>query len=132
MTPWRVALVLALLAPAGAATQADDSCAGRVFVNSVYAAEGGGGRLFVYFVQVQNRTLQERRVTLSFAGFPGGAVESPRLAAGPLRPYEQVSVRFGQGDRSDLRIEDVAVAYDGEAARHGRPSVTLSGCRAGP
>ncbi|WP_426957108.1 hypothetical protein [Muricoccus radiodurans] len=123
-----VALAAGLLLGAGAAVaQGDDSCAGRVVVNSVYATGGGGGVPFEYFAQVQNQTEQPRRYTLTFSGFPEGATVMRRVSGGPLRPYEQDTQRFGRGDQPGLQLRDVTVVTDREGGSAG-PTVTLSGC----
>lgn len=128
MMRWTVALLL--LAGGTAQAQGDDACAGRVVVNAVYAANGSTETGFDYFVQVQNQSEVPRRYALAFSGFPDGVVPVARLSGSLLRPFEQATIRFGHGPRAELRLPDVTVAYD--AAGAAGPSVTLSGCRAGP
>ncbi|WP_376100043.1 hypothetical protein ACE7GA_13085 [Roseomonas sp. CCTCC AB2023176] len=139
MTKLATAAAAALLALPAATLMGTDARAQtavpcEIAVNSVYT-NGIGQNQFEYFVQVQNRGNEARQVSVGFGNFPQDVtLFSPQVTL-TLRPYQQETVRFGRGTRTnDITLGTVLVTQgiglSGPFST--RPYIIISNCVAVP
>lgn len=121
--------VLAATAPEASAQNAA-ACTNRVFINPIHVSGSSfvnGQNAFEYSLQVQNQSQQARFVTICFHGFPRDVtLSSPTLAPVRLDPYQQQTIKFGNGTNNNITLSTVGVMQDQTAGRN--PYVRLSRC----
>ena len=128
------ALVAAALALIGAApvhqaqAQTTTLCRGRVEIIWIMDRSPNVPRLREYSIGLRNRTPSRMEVTVTFSGFPSGAIVQVPVMLLQLSPQEQISRRFGGGLHRFEHGSYVASAYDSSGGSG--PTATLTNCRA--
>lgn len=123
-----VAATLVATAGSGLA-QATNSCAGRMFIDTVYPT-GVGPNSFEYFVQIRNQTPGPIVADVVLGGFPQTVtLFSPRLPNVPTGAWQSQQIRFGRGTDPQIHMGTVDRLYDRTGS--GRPFISLQNCRPG-
>jgi len=120
----------AVCQPGVAQAQPNNSCAGRVVIDTIYQTGVGGGN-HEYFFNLRNATRKTITVDVSMAGFPAGVtLFSPSLPGIPLSAFaSRTALKFGRGTWGQVNVGTVSRVYDSGAGSG--PTIRLTNCRAG-